>query len=142
MLDSMTPAFLQAVVDTLLPGLPAEPGYGALPSGTEAGVALDPDAAGARPALEAIGARAGGYDAFIQAAEAARVDIIAVVERELPAAFLALLKPLFTDYYEKDAVLVALGWRPGPPQPQGHALAPFDPRLLEQVKGRRKLWRD
>ena len=134
----MTPAFLAAVIDTLLPG------DDALPSGTRAG--LDPAAyAGAhRAVFDAIAAQAGGPEAFVHADESARTAILRTIERT-PDAFRALLTIVLSDYYEAPAVLAALGWRSEPPQPAGYSIPPIDSSEtagLERVRQRNKLWRD
>ena len=134
----MTPAFLAAVIDTLLPG------DGVLPSGTRAG--LDPaiHAGPHRDVFDAIAAQAGSFERFIQADESVRSVALTVVERTLPDAFRALLVAVLSDYYEASAVLTALGWRTDPPQPAGHALPSLDgptAERLERVRQRNKLWR-
>lgn len=130
-------SFLQAVADTLLPG------DGALPSAGAAGVTLRGDAN--VTALRAIAAASGGAEAFAAADGTRRHAIVAAVEARDAAAFRALLAPLLQDYFDRDAVMRAMGWRPGPPQPQGHALPPTDAetwRRLDKVRGRGRLWRD
>ena len=142
----MTPEFLRAVVDTLLPGEQGDaPASAALPSGSAAGVDLAKYAAAARPVLDAIARAAGGAPAFARASEAARAAALSTVEQNLPDAFRALVTPVLTDYYESPAVLIAFGWRAEPPQPLGHALPPTDEvthQQLDRVKRRNKLWRD
>jgi len=137
----MTPEFLRAVVDTLLPG---EQGDAPLPSGTAAGVDLSKYAAAARPVLEAIAHAGGGAPAFAGAPETARVAILRTVEQELPDAFRALVTSVLADYYESPAALIAFGWRAEPPQPRGHVLPPTDEathQRLDRVKRRARLWR-
>ena len=132
----MTPEFLAAVIDTLLPG------DDVLPSGTAAGVVL---AAGAHgPVLEAVRAQAGGTDAFSRSPEPARVAAVQAVERAHPEAFRALLAAVLSDYYESPPVLAAMGWRADPPQPAGHAMPTMDDptaERLERVRHRHRLWR-
>jgi len=133
----MTPEFLRAVVDTVLPGE-------ALPNAAAAGVDLAKYAETARPALDAIAAASGGAARFAAASETERVAMLRRVEREQPAAFRALIMPLLIDYYDAAAVLAALGWRGQPPQPQGHAVPSADEetlRRLERVRARQPLWR-
>jgi hypothetical protein len=133
----MTPEFLAAVIDTLLPG------DAVLPSGTNAGVAL---AAGTHAAvLEAVLAQAGGLDAFTRAAAPARAAALQAVERTHPEAFRALLVAALSDYYESAPVLASLGWRTDPPQPTGHTVPTMDAptwKHLERVRQRDRLWRD
>jgi hypothetical protein len=134
----MTPEFLAAVIDTLLPG------DDALPSGTRA--RLDPAAyAGSHGAVfDAIAAQAGGGELFVRADESARCEVLKSVERALPDAFRALLVVVLSDYYESPPVLAALGWRIDPPQPSGHTMPRLDDpttERLERVGRRAKLWR-
>jgi hypothetical protein len=134
----MTPDFLAAVIDTLLPG------DDALPSGTRAG--LDPAAyiASHRAVYDAFAAQAGGTEIFV-ADERARATILQTVERAAPDAFRSLLTAVLSDYYEAPAVLAALGWRSEPPQPTGHMMPRLDDPTadhLERVRQRGKLWRD
>ncbi|MBI3763213.1 MAG: gluconate 2-dehydrogenase subunit 3 family protein [Chloroflexi bacterium] len=122
----MKPEFLSAVVDTLLPG------DDALPTGTNAGVTaklvehLSSTATRDRDAylavLHAIAEKAGGEDVFALADEATRIAVIETVEKEMAGAFRSLTSLLLADYYEADSVLIAMGWRVEPPQPQGHSL--------------------
>lgn len=141
----MTPEFLRAVVDTLLPGEQGDaPGSVALPSGSAAGVDLANYATAARPVLDAIAPTAGGAPAFANASEAVRAAALRTVEQSLPAAFRTLVTLVLADYYESTAVLVAFGWGTEPPQPRGHALPPTDEathQRLDRVKRRAKLWR-
>jgi hypothetical protein len=134
----MTPEFLAAVIDTLLPGDEA------LPSGTQAG--LDPAvyAKSHRTLLDTIATQAGSVGRFAQADESTRATVLTAAERSLPDAFRALLVTVLSDYYEAPAVLAALGWRVDPPQPTGHAV----PTLQDLAAGRLafaqrrgKLWR-
>ncbi len=136
----MTPEFLAAVIDTLLPREDkAPPGATPLPSGTQGG--LDPGAYSQahRSIFEAIDA-----DAFVRADEAVRTAILQAIERVLPDAFRSLLVAVLSDYYESAAVLAAIGWRAEPPQPTGHAMAAIDEATresLQQVARRERLWR-
>ena len=134
----MTPEFLAAVIDTLLPG------DDALPSGTQAD--LDPaayaDSHGA--AFAAIAAQVGGGELFVRADESARCEALKAVEQLKPDVFRALLVAVLSDYYEAPPVLAALGWRIDPPQPSGHAMPKLDDpttERLERVGRRGKLWR-
>jgi hypothetical protein len=126
--------FLDAVIDTLAPGDEV------LPSGTAAGVRVD--AAAHRMVLGAIGRTAGGEDAFAAAGAAARARAIDHIEREMPSELAALVLAVAEEYYDADAVVLALGWTVEPPQPNGHPLPAFDERLLAAVRRRRPFWRD
>ena len=141
----MTSAFLSAIVDTLLPGDHRTP---PLPSGTAAGVAteLEDLVAGADGAphsvvLDAVATAAGGQDAFVRADSLGRIASVRRVEAEMPGPFRALVAVVLQDYYEADVVLLAMGWRAEPPQPQGHVVQPFDETLLGPVRRRSRMWR-
>ena len=142
----MTPVFLRAVVDTLLPD---EAGTRTdrpqLPSGSAAGVDLGKYAEALQPILQTIVMAAGGAPAFLEAPEARRIEILQSAHRQTPDAFARLLGALLPDYYEAPVVLSALGWRSEPPQPQGHVVPAMDDATrarLERVRLGRRLWRD
>ena len=131
----MTPEFLAAVIDTLLPG------DDVLPSGTAAGVAL---AAAHTAVLEMAAAQAGGMDMFARAPDSARVAVLQAVERAQPEPFRALLVAVLSDYHQSAAAIRAVGWRVEPPQPTGHSIAHSSDATaeqLERVRQRKKLWR-
>ena len=135
----MTPEFLAAVIDTLLPGDEV------LPSGTAAGILPIGMAEAHRPILDAIAADAGGMIAFVQADEATRAAVMRRAERATPDGFRALLVALSSDYYESAAILTALGWRIEPPQPSGHSIphgSDATTPQLDRVRQRQKLWRE
>ncbi|HXQ40710.1 MAG TPA: hypothetical protein VN821_05555 [Candidatus Udaeobacter sp.] len=136
----MTDAFLEAVLDTILP---SEAGMG-LPSGSAAGLGLGRQDAAAGPVLRIVLAAAGGEESFLGASAEDRRATLEAAERQAPEAFRALLAALLPDYYECEAVLNAFGWRADPPQPQGHRLAGTDEAIgkaLERVRRRGKIWR-
>jgi hypothetical protein len=142
----MTPEFLLAVVDTLLPGeVAARAGEQNLPAGSAAGVDLGKYAEALQPILQAILGAAGDAPAFVAASETRRIDILQSVQREAPEAFARLLTAALPDYYETPVVLNALGWRSEPPQPKGHIVPAMDDTTrarLERVISRGKRWRD
>ena len=141
----MTPEFLAAVIDTLLPGERAAPsGATPLPSGTAAGLAPTDYAISHRPVFDALAAQGVGAEAFARADEAGRTAILQATERAVPDAFRALLVAVLSDYYESSAVLAAIGWRTDPPQPVGHSIPGMDDQslqLLDRVRQRDRLWR-
>lgn len=91
--------------------------------------------------LRAVASAAGGEEAFVRANEDARIAAMRLVEGEMHRPFAALVSRVLQDYYEAEAVIIAMGWRVEPPQPDGHALPPFDDALLAPVKRRRRMWR-
>ena len=141
----MTPEFLSAVVDTLLPG---DQGVPPLPTGTAAGVATNLEHVVATRdrevrdvVLGAIASATGGEGAFVRADPAGRISSVERVEREMPGPFHALVALVLRDYYEAETVLLAMGWRVEPPQPDGHVVQAFDEALLGPVRARARTWR-
>jgi hypothetical protein len=137
----MSPDFVAAVIDTLLPGDADEP---RLPSASSVDVMarLGPRLEREhRATLAAIADAAGGEDAFLGATESIRIEAIRRVDVAMRSAFQALVQAALIEYYESDAVLLAFGWRVEPPQPSGHRLDAFDETLLEPVKRRGPMWR-
>jgi hypothetical protein len=133
----MSPAFLAALLDTLLPGEPP------LPRGSAVGLDLRAVMEAYQPVFDAIAARVGGADSFASASEAERIAALKEIERTMPDTFRALLAAILTEYYDGDAALTAMGWRTAPPQPTGHAVEPIGEttwQMLEKVKQRGKLW--
>lgn len=134
----MTPEFLAAVIDTLLPGDEA------MPSGTRAGVKPSSSADGHLDLFDAIAVRAGSAETFVKLDASARAALIHTVEHERPVSFRALLVILLSEYYESAAVIAALGWRSEPPQPTGHVIASADHRtqkMIDRIRQQDRLWR-
>ncbi|OGO67256.1 MAG: hypothetical protein A3H36_02175 [Chloroflexi bacterium RIFCSPLOWO2_02_FULL_71_16] len=92
--------------------------------------------------IEEIARAAGGEDAFLAAGAARRADALRQVEAAMPDVFAALLLAVVEEYYDADAVLLAMGWPVEPPQPNGHPLPAFDEALVEKVRKRAPMWRD
>jgi hypothetical protein len=141
----VTSVFLSVIVDILLPG---DRGTPPLPTGTAVGVATElehlvagPNGTPHRAVLQAIERAAGGEEAFVRGSADSRVASVRRVEAEMPEPFRALVAVVLQEYYEADAVVLAMGWRPEPPQPRGHVLAPFDEALLGPVRRRARMWR-
>jgi hypothetical protein len=144
----MTEAFLDAVVDTILPGERAgsdvSPGASPLPPGTRAGVRLKPKDAAQEAVLQLIARHAGGEEAFTRASFSTRTAVLETVESESFDGFRALVSCLLQDYYEAPSVLAAMGWRESPAQPLGHDVPEADEatlRRLDKVRARAPLWR-
>jgi hypothetical protein len=144
----MTNAFLDAVVDTILPGerpgSDASSGASPLPPGTRAGVTLKPKDAAQEAVLQLIAQHAGGEEAFARASFSTRTTVLETVERKSFDGFRALVSSLLQDYYEAPSVLAAMGWREAPAQPLGHDVPEADEatlRRLDKVRARAPLWR-
>jgi hypothetical protein len=141
----MNAVFIAAVVDTLLPGDSGRPeGEPALPAGSAAGIDLDALAKAYHAVFDAIARQAGSAAAFTIADDPARIVAVQAIERTMPVAFRALLSYLLAEYYESTPVLTAMGWRSGPPQPQGHEMSDNDGTMAERlnrVRTRSKHWR-
>jgi len=77
--------------------------------------------------------------------QAARIIAVKQAEAAHPAAFDAMIVGVYSLYYTEPAVAQIIGRLTGhsaaPPQPQGHALAPFDPALVAVPAGRGPLYR-
>ncbi|MBI1777362.1 MAG: hypothetical protein HYR63_18650 [Proteobacteria bacterium] len=140
----MSPEFLRAVLDTLMPGEATAASEGALPAASACGVDLAPRAGAHAATLDAIATEAGGAERFLGASPEARIATMRAVEQRMPEAFRFLVLTVLQDYYEMPAVIRSLGWRIEPPQPRGHRLIEADEatwQLLERVKQRGRLWR-
>lgn len=134
----MTPEFLAAVIDTLLPG------DGILPSGTQVPPAHSAYARDHRAVFDAISGQAGRCELFVRADEGTRAAILKSVESAMTDAFSALLVSVLSDYYQAVPVLSALKWRSDPPQPPGHAVPKLDDptaERLDRVRRRSPFWR-
>jgi hypothetical protein len=140
------PAFLRALVDTLLPGGASAHGV-TLPAASELEIdrqladCLGDHHAEIVKAVECIAAQAGGEGAFLCTDPSSRASAIATAQTQQPAAVANLISQCLTAYYEHPHVIEAFGWTSAPPQPAGHALAPFDVDLLAPVRARGHIWR-
>jgi hypothetical protein len=141
----MSPMFIAAVVDTLLPGdSGGSDGYPPLPPASAAGIDLTGIATSHSAVFNAVAQRTGKAEAFVSAVESERIAAMQSVERAMPEAFRVLLSALLADYYQSPPVLNAMGWRADPPQPQGHAMPEISDaafQRLGRVQARGKLWR-
>lgn len=152
-MSNFSPEFLAAVVDTLLPGLPAaaigDPQGAALPAATEIGVDRQlaahlmhhPQRDRLAQRLALLAQLAGGEHNFSSADETDRTATMQALEATDAAAFDAFLLVVTADYYQTETVIHAMGWPVEPPQPHGYPLPPFTEALLAPVKTRPPLWR-
>ena len=140
------PAFLRALVDTLLPGGDVAHGV-TLPAASELDIHLRLESwlGDQHPeivkAVALIATHGGDEAAFASADIATRASVISAAQKEQSAVFAILISQCLTAYYEHPHVIEAFGWTSAPPQPAGHALAPFDVDLLAPVRARGHIWR-
>jgi len=85
-------------------------------------------------------------EGFAQAEPAAREAMLRGVESADPALFGRMLTGVYSGYYINPVVRGVIAERTGyaarPPQPEGYALPPFDPSLLETVRRRARSYRE
>ena len=67
--------------------------------------------------------------------------VLRSVEQAEPAFFAALVEHTYRGYYVRPEVHAAIGYATRPPQPLGHALAPFGEELLQLQLNRAPFWR-
>ena len=78
---------------------------------------------------------------FLTLESARQEEILRAVEEAEPAFFAALVEHTYRGYYTRPEVQVAVGFIDRPPQPLGHALAPFREELLQVQLSRAPFWR-
>ena len=93
-----------------------------------------------RTALTMLREIAGGDFAGLDDARA-EVAAMTLLGRQDPM-ITALGRAVLQCYYRDDRVLRALGLEPRPPYPQGRVLEQGDWSLLDEVRGRPRMWRD
>ena len=144
---SYSQTFLQRVVNTLLPGLPAEDNKPAIPSASTVGI--DKELAAhletnplLQQALQRLCALANGEDAFVQVNEEVATAVMSQLAEQEPTAFQSLLFIVKADYYEHEVVLRAFQWPTTPPQPSGYPLSSrLNEAQLDEVKKQGFIWR-
>jgi hypothetical protein len=122
-----------ALLNTLLPGDGAFAAADTLPGLAER------LAAAAAPVLSAL------PDGFAAMSPQAREASLRAIEAVEPLSFERLVAAAYLAYYTAPAVQAVLqrdhGYAARPPQPDGHALPPFDEALLARQKQRAPFWR-
>ncbi|QCI63563.1 hypothetical protein [Phreatobacter stygius] len=153
MTETFSDSFLDAVIDTVLPGEVHSALGPPLPSASAAGLAGRRYGSRHAAVLTAIAQEAAksqavksqaASDGLAAAGPEQRRLILAAVEQVMFEPFRALVQDIVADYHDQPAVLVAYGWRVEPPQPHGHRIAAADAETLarlERVKARGPLWR-
>ena len=137
----MSDVRLELVLDTIVPPRGELPGAGSL--GLAHAVLDDARATGhlddVTAVLEALPADFADQD------PQTRETTLRAIERATPQAFAMVVNMAYTAYYTQPQVLAGIsartGYNPGPPQPSGYHLEPFDERLLTPVRDRAPLWR-
>jgi hypothetical protein len=84
--------------------------------------------------------RVAGAD-FLALDAGAQEGVLRGVEAAEPAFFAALVEHTYRGYYTLPRVQAAVGYPDRPPQPHGHALAPFREELLQVQIKRAPFWR-
>lgn len=134
----MTGRMIGALLDTLLPGDADFPAASATDLGARL-LAHDRFGPTPGPVTDRLPAD------FADLAPPARVAAVAAAEAADPAAFAALMTGVYSLYYTHPLVAAAIqsatGHAARPPQPQGHALAPFDPAMVAIPASRAPSWR-
>lgn len=136
--------FLDAVIDTLLPGETDSAAASPLPAATGAGLAGRTYGERHMAVLTAIHTEAVSDRAFVTAPAAERQRILAEVEKRAFEPFRALVQEVAADYHDQPVVLRAYGWRSEPPQPGGHRIEPADEATdgrLARVTARGQIFR-
>jgi hypothetical protein len=132
---------LAIVLDTLIPPRQDIPGAGSL--GLTQAVLLDAEETGRTDDLGLILSQIPA--GFYGLATVEREGILRALEQQEPEAFWAVIDMAYTAYYTHAAVLAGIsertGYNPGPPQPLGYVLEPFDDVLLDPVRRMSPLWR-
>jgi len=76
---------------------------------------------------------------------AGRESAVRAIESVDPHRVAGVVNMVYTAYYTHPRVLAGVsertGYNPGPPQPSGYVLEPFDTSLLAPVRERDALWR-
>jgi hypothetical protein len=130
----MNETMLRAIADTLLPGDEA-----GLPKGSDIKAVTEALRDSAKPVIAML------TPDFFRHDEKNRAALLAEIERRAFQVFREMTIAALKAYYEDKHVLMAMGTRPAPPQPQGATLAPMADDLnlaLDKVRARGPIWRE
>jgi hypothetical protein len=144
-LDDARRAALDALLDLIVPPLPARGLPGASQVGVQARLqgearALLPSVLAGLDALETA-ARAAHGRGFVAIDEAQRLALADALRARDPGFLAAFALETVTCYYQDARVLEAIGVEPRPPAPQGYQVIPGDLELLAPVRRRGPIWR-
>lgn len=139
-------ALLRAVLDAVVPPNGALPGAGGLGVDAVIDRALAQAPALRRLFLDgladlAVASRRETDRDFAALADVDRERVVRAVEEARPAFVAALVEHAYRGYYTHPDVHAAIGYATRPPQPLGHALAPFREELLAVQLRRAPFWR-
>jgi len=140
---------LTALLDEIIPRSPD----GRLPGAGELGLAAAIDetlrkAPEGRPALlqglhrlDEL-AQARGAESFAELDRSGRLALMDELAARDPGFVPGLLFPTYASYYQSPRVVEALGMEARPPHPKGYEIGPHDPKLLDPVRARGRMYRD
>lgn len=140
-------AALEAAMDIIIPagdGMPSAREAGGLEY-LDAVVRRDPRAASdlseALAVLDAFSTRAEGK-AFAGLGTDSRLAVLKAMEAGAGPQFAVLRDFVYESYYTQPGVWKRIGYELFPTDHAGPAMAPFDEKLIADVKARPKLWRE
>jgi hypothetical protein len=144
-IDDAQRATLDALLDLIVPALPARGLPGASRVGVQARLlgearALMPGVIAGLAALEAA-ARATHGMGFAAIDAAQRLALADALRARDPGFLAELALETVTCYYQDPRVLEAIGVEARPPAPQGYQVIAGDLKLLEPVRRRGEIWR-
>jgi hypothetical protein len=133
-------AFLDALLDTIVPPSDAMPGAGSLSLAAALRKELANNALLARPLQAALSALASAArerdaDGFAALDAEARNELVAAAMKQQPMLGMLPFVVLIA-YYQHPRVREALGQRGGAPYPQGHLIEATDASLLRKLRAR------
>lgn len=136
-------ALLDALLDALVPGDGRDlPAAGGLALGPRCRTVAEMVAGGTQALEEVLASLPAD---FITQSLEQRTFSLQALEAAAPDPFAQVVMAAYGAYYTDERVRAVLAGRFGymdrPPQPEGHALAPFDPTLLARVVARGACWR-
>ncbi|MBI4234484.1 MAG: gluconate 2-dehydrogenase subunit 3 family protein [Chloroflexi bacterium] len=80
---------------------------------------------------------------FPELSQTQKNEVLLRIEKERPAFFDALVSNSYSGYYSNNSVLdIVYEDQGSPPSPYFQQLKPFDPKLLDRVRARGKLYRE
>jgi hypothetical protein len=130
---------LADAMDRLVPPVDGLPGAGTLGLAREVEQLASRHPPYHRSLLAFIDALATRWSAELP--DAGKDALLSDLEKADGATFTAVLELVYLAYYGDPRVHRRVGWRGGPLQPEGFALPPFDPDILQAARQRKPFWR-